>query len=899
MNSVNKSLNYLIMINMVIIISAITDCKRPERKDSIVSLVQTDSIIEMDNGLIKGRFEMSGPIVKQTYAVLKDNGWELIVESLVRPELTDSTVIPLYGRGPGFANDYRVMVQEGLKSVKILESSPDKALILLSGEIAASRIEQVVTLQRGQDHFHIGVSAILSGDQPRVEYLLSSFAFSAGSKPDFMFTPTVKRADDDLVGDRKFFAPATILEKNGLMVALVPDLDMINDNIVYAAGARPQKHPRIFAVPFDTNKTSFPTGMDLSLNSGITDNPVLSYGFIDYWTEQHVYWRHENKDGAQVRVLSDNRLKYGFDLFLNANVEKYRGYQRISSFLWERYGKQYFHQPKPQVMPYAEYAKICYPASFAYQGYDVSKGPVVTNRSGKPELSSWQQWDMKGVPVGGLRLSAPQWYQFIYNTAWWNNVCDATGIYYWGKKLDDSSMLDKARRIIRFTLSAPQNEGLFPGLFNINEKTWQPSLWNPPLEGYDPNKIDSYWGWDNNRGVYQTASASVTAGYLMYYRQFCENDPRILPYVQRYGDFLIRNLEPDGCIPGWFNKSLEPLPSLRWNADGGAHIWVLSELYRATKGKKYMDAAEKIAGFMIREVMPHQKWYDFETFYSCAVKAETFYDHRTGQYPANNMSTSWALEGFASLYEVTQKKEYLAAAEAAADYSLFYQAVWAPEYIVTAYPFGGFSSQNSDAEWLDQRSHRFADGLMRIGLLAGRQDLLERAVAAARSSLTLVNLPQNVENDVYKYPNYPLGLGPENIDHEGFPQMPLRSGPSWCEVGGLAAAAHLLYKLGGAYINFEKNIALGIDGISVTSYSVKNCKINISMKSLLAGLPVPFNETYNLEMRIAGLPEDNYELVLNNGPVINLTAKELEQLAVVAMPDGKITTKLKPLTIIK
>ena len=162
---------------------------------------------------------------------------------------------------------------------------------------------------------------------------------------------------------------------------------------------------------------------------------------------------------------------------------------------------------------------------------------------------------------------------------------------------------------------------------------------------------------------------------------------------------------------------------------------------------------------MMSEVMPHQKWYDFETFYSCAVKAETFYDHRTGQYPANNMSTSWALEGFASLYEVTQKKEYLAAAEAAADYTLFYQAVWAPHYIVTAYPFGGFSSQNSDAEWLDQRSHRFADGLMRIGLLAGRQDLVERAVAAARSSLALINLPLVAQNDVYKYPNYPWILG--------------------------------------------------------------------------------------------------------------------------------------------
>lgn len=227
------------------------------------------------------------------------------------------------------------MVQEGLKSVKILENSKEKVSILFSGGIGPNKIEQVVSLERNRDYFHIEVTAILPGNQLKVEYLLSSYVFTPGSKPDYMFTPTVKRADDDLIGDRKFFAPATIVEKDGLMVALVPDLDMINNNIAYAKCAHPQKHPRIFAIPIDTNRISFPTAMDLSLNSGITDKPVITFGFIDYWVEQHVYWRHENANGAQVRTLSDNRLKYGFDLFLNANVDKYRGYQRISSYLWK------------------------------------------------------------------------------------------------------------------------------------------------------------------------------------------------------------------------------------------------------------------------------------------------------------------------------------------------------------------------------------------------------------------------------------------------------------------------------------------------------------------------------------------------------------------------------------
>ena len=877
-----KTANYVgypaLIMGAVILVLNLSGCSLPSPTVKGLQIIQNDSVLEIDNGLVKGRFLLNSKLISQSFYAAKGIRWELVAKSLDRTEHTGSNVMPLYDRGPGFANDFRLMVQEGLTSAKISQNNKEKVRILFSGVVGTNMIEQVVSLEPGQDYFHIEINALLPGNPPKAEYLLSSFEFVPEGVPDFVFTPSVKRSDDDLIGDRKFFAPATILEKDGIMMALVPDLDMINKNIIFAKGARPQKHPRVFAVPFDTTKISFPTAMDLCMNSGITRKPVISYGFIDYWVEQHVYWRHENENGAQVRELSDNKLNYGFDLFLKSGVEKYRGYESVSSYLWKRYGTRNFHLPKPQAMPFSEYAKVCYPASFAYQGYDVIKGPDIRHRQNQPAMATWQQWDEKGIAMGGLRLSAPQWYQFIYNTAWWNNVCDATGIYFWGKKLNDASLLDKARRIIRLTLSAPQADGLFPGLYNINDKKWQPSLWNPPMEGYDPKKIDCYWGWDKERGAYQTASASVTAGYLMYYRQFCENDTAILPYVQRYGDFLIRNIDPNGCIPGWFNKALQPLPSLRWNADGGAHIWVLSELYRATKEKKYLDGAEKIAAFMVKEVMPHQKWYDFETFYSCAVKAESFYDSRTNQYPANNMSTSWALEGFASLYEVTQKKEYLAAAEASADYSLFYQAVWAPNYIVTAYPFGGFSSQNSDAEWLDQRSHRFADGLIRIGLLSKRQDLCERGVAAARASLTLINHPRHIQNDIYKYPNYPLGLGPENIDHEGFPQMPLRSGPSWCEVGGLASAAHVLRQLDGIYINFEKNIGLGIDGVSVERYTLKGNKIDVRLKSLLAGLKVPFRESFSLEMCLEGIADGNYELVINDGKAVRATAKELAKL---------------------
>jgi hypothetical protein len=845
-------------------------------------------------------------IVSQNYFAKSNGEWKLVAESFSGSGKTGSKVMPLYKKGPDVDEEHRLMANEGFQTAKVIENGDGVVKVILRGETKGNKVEQSIELRRDQDFFHIEVNANLESE-PRLEYLLSSFTFSIPGKPDYTFVPAVKRADDDVVGDRKFFAPAAVVEKDGFMLSLVPDLNLINENIVFAKGARPQKHPRLFAVPFDTSKTSLPVALDLNLNSGVTEFPLIAYGLIDYWTEQHVYWRHENDHGKQVRELSQSKLKYGFDLFINSGVEKNRGYQRLSSFLWEKYGHNYLKMPKPQAMPLAEYAKVCYPASFSYQGYEVNikkakksqpGSPELmwnegNHRTGHPELSTWQQWEKNGVPLGGLLLSAPQWDDLLYNTGWWNNVCDATGIYFWGKRLNDSSLIDKARRIINFTLSTPQRDGMFPSLYNVKTKSWVGSLWNPPIENYNPDSTANYWDWEH--GAYQTASASVTAGFLLQYRRTCEDHPGIVAFVQRYCDFLLGNLQDNGCLPGWFNRDLKPLPSMKWNADGGAHIWVLSELYKITKDKKYLTAAERMAKFMTEEIIPLQKWYDFETFYSCAVKAETFFDERTGQYPANNMAVSWALEGFASLYDITQNQAYLKTGEAVADYSIFYQAVWAPHYIITAYPFGGFSSQNSDAEWLDQRSHRFANGLLRIGLLSGRQDLLERAVAATRASLTLINHPRHIENDIYKYPNFPLGLGPENIDHEGFPQMPLRSGPSWCEVGGLAAAAHVMDQMGGIYYDAKNDIAVGIDAVSVARHSLKEDTISLEIQSLLSGLKVPYQQEFRIDLRVAGLGNKDYNLILNGGPPIILKSMELERLPILIYPDNRIVVERKTL----
>src|SRR5262249_2812775 len=148
------------------------------------------------------------------------------------------------------------------------------------------------------------------------------------------------------------------------------------------------------------------------------------------------------------------------------------------------------------------------------------------------------------------------------------------------------------------------------------------------------------------------------------------------------------HIDSNGCLPAWFNSSLQPVAHLRFNGEGGVHLWFLSEVYKVSGDEKYLNAAGKLAAFMEKQILPQQRWYDFETFYSCASKPEGTFDARTGQWPQCTLSMIWAIDGFTSLYEVTRRKEHLDVAEAVADYTALYQSVWQPHFLITAYAFG-------------------------------------------------------------------------------------------------------------------------------------------------------------------------------------------------------------------
>ena len=809
-----------------------------------VRLTETPGGMELENGLVRARFTPSPAGVLQEYFGRAGDGWKLLLRSFRPPRPRPAGTAPLYG-DVHTATRYRLLATEALRQVTSGRRGEGFAEVVLTGAAGGNRIRQVVRLEAGAGHFSSEVSAELA--EARLEYLLSTYVFSEGPEVDFSHAPAIKRGPEHVMGDRVFSSPALILQKGGAFAALAPQVELLNREIVLAPAARQIEFQPRFFIRQDPATVSMPAALDLEFRSGMTPLPLLAYGLLDAFAENHVYWWHRNANGEMVRDLSTNRVRYGFDLFLDAAAPPQRGYARVSRFFWERYGRQYLAQPRPQTMPYAGYARLCYPAAFAYTGM-------------QDKHRTWQEFELGGQPVGAATANfRNEWFDDLGFTVWWNNARDALGMDWWGRRLPDAGLAAKARRILNLALAAPQDHGLFPSFFDLGTQRWVGNYWEFPA-AYDPAPLVNYM---KDSDHYQTAAASKTAAHLLRYRRLVEPDPRILPYVRRYGDFLVEQVAREDRVPAWFTPDRIPVPAMQFNSEAGVHIWFLTELYGATRERKYLAAAERLAAQLRDRILPRQRWVDFEALQSCSRKAGNTFDEHTRQGPRNTLSMHWALEGFHALYRATRRPGWLDAAQQVADYAVLYQAVWQPHYVFTAYAFGGFSVQNSDAEWLDARQGEFAGALMNVALDCGRQDLLERAVAAMHASLALVNHPRHLSNRVYNYPNYPLGLGPENVDHGGFPQSPGRTAPGWAELSALAAVADLMRELGGAYVHFGNGLHAGIDGVYVTSSQREGKILRVNLRNQLAALPDPYREPFTIDLVLDGLPPGDYRLVLN------------------------------------
>ncbi|MEJ0055691.1 MAG: hypothetical protein WDN75_08615 [Bacteroidota bacterium] len=379
---------------------------------------------------------------------------------------------------------HRFLTSEALSNASVYSQSDTVVTIRLQGSSGATPIEQLVTLRQRDDYFHFEVSALLTGAPAKLDYLLSGFTFNIDTIPDFVHTPGLKfdnedshqdrfkllPAKDQIIGDRAFHAPAVILQKKNLFVALVPDLNDINKYAVVSPDARRTIDiaRNVFSAPFEDDKYTMPTGLDLNLQSGVTEKPLLSYGLMDNIIAHHIRYQRVN-DSTMVRTLNQNKVQYGFDLFIGADVAENTGFQRIAVHQWKMFGHPVFMNRPHLAFPFEEYFRIVdsitfnpihskLGGAFVTSGRNTQVRDIDVPLKGYKDMGSWLEFELNGLPVGGYRSAIPWWNDVIHNSVFWNNARDASGFYFWGQKLGKPELLDKAKRIINFCLQAPRNE---------------------------------------------------------------------------------------------------------------------------------------------------------------------------------------------------------------------------------------------------------------------------------------------------------------------------------------------------------------------------------------------------------------------------------------------------------
>jgi hypothetical protein len=640
-----------------------------------------------------------------------------------------------------------------------------------------------------------------------------------------------------------------------------------------------------FSLPLEEDKYTMPTGLDLNVKSGLTRQPVLTFGLMDSVIGHHIRYVREERGEAMVRRLAGKQTGYAFDLFLSATEPAGCGYQRVARYQWEQYGHAAFTGRPHLAMPFEEYVKLVTRTIFnpirdadgklAQTPGGVMDPPV----PGFDDHGSWLEWELDGKPVGGFRCAAPFWNDVIHNSTFWNGTRDAAGMHFWGKELGDEQLVSRARRIINFCLAAPRNaQGLFATLFNAGTRKWGLGWTDPPAGKRQLFLRDS--------SCYEIAALCKTGTHLLDFYLRAERDPRIVEYLRPFADWLLSAIDARGTVPSFVTVEMAASPILRDSAQPAVAMWFLAEMFNATNDLRYLEGAKRIAVFLEQEILPTARWIDFEQYLSCGAKPFTMVrDEWQGQWFRGNLCVIWAAEGFAALHRAERSARWLTDGERCVDYLSFTQCVWQPHYIYTANPFGGFGVDNGDsAPMLDQRQAETVRPFLYFGKALGRQDLLERGIAAARSGCVLIVHPRHTANGIFPHPMfYPVGVSPENIDHEAHPQCPMRTHPCWGEGSavftGLAEARR---ELGGLYVDPARRMAVGVDGVRMVRADFSGDAVRLELENGLAAssLKQPWESAFSFPVRC---PQTGVKLSLKENTQ-EFSAGAV--LAVRVMPDG-------------
>ncbi len=750
---------------------------------------------------------------------------------------------------------------EPLQGVEIEEGGSDGRYLTLRDSREGLKVKSVLSCENEKGIFKV-IHEIKAETDIGVNRIFDRYDFVAatvgaeGVKLSYSFVPNLRPAENMLIGDHVFRSPVVIAETDLLYFALIPDLDILSNE--YSKGVA-----RYY--------------LDYLAAGGENCSPTVCFGIGNTIPKGHVYFK--SRFSKEIRIGVGDSLKIGYYILLGKSGKSVR---RALSFMWRKFGKKYFSSCSPQVVSLDRYAsaglKRIFKSHDIFRIFEIDGqrcgGTVGIHFAAKPgvqlmnrkqtenylknedkvifvqrhglELLSSRPWGVRILEritySRGTRVP-PQ----IFFQSWYCNLRSAYGAYWFAKKWDDQELMENALAVKNLSILAPKEEGLFPAVCFATDDG---IFWSKGTMAF--KHIDEY----------HIPDCATTAYYMVLWYKDLEGDPRLLKRARELADFIVRVQLPNGAIPAW----VSPAPGkprisqiLKESASTACPAMFLAALYNVEPEEKYLNSAKKGCDFILSEVVPSKKWFDYETFFSCSHKRIDFYDYKTNTPPQNTMSMYWTAEALRLLFLLTEEEEYLRAGLKILDELCLYQQVWDPPFL-NINGFGGFGVMNTDAEWNDARQALFSTLLMDYYRLTGNPEYMERGISALRASFTLMYIDENKKvapGNLRLIPSHEIGSVAENYGHFGFDYRTtgiLQS--DWGAGSACFAAAYALKNYGDVYVDVSRGRAFGINGCAVDGFSIKGNLLNLSLSKQI-------EQGIELTVRLSEPEETRFEIEIN------------------------------------
>lgn len=613
---------------------------------------------------------------------------------------------------------------------------------------------------------------------------------------DYVFSASIKKIPEDIVAHWQFKCPTIMVQKSSNLIALVANPSVLNASQI----------------------ESFPPFLELQ-NSNISSSvPSIRYGWAASSLSSHsIYGRTEG-------VLSwsnhaHGTLTYSIILSQEADVGGGGDFTLVASHLWEKQGKYLFYNSPGQQQNVFNSTLNLFDSWRNYAWRKTAQDFYFEFDCGNNDNTS--------IPCSSLATKRNIWAdkrgtnQDLWLNAWFQTLRQALGMYIYGVRGNDSKIQRQALGVLKLSLKAPQTpDGAFPTIFWfgidgsqnwVDDSGWA-GLCNEIPKSHRPvDCMNFYHAFD---------MASTCYWMLKWYQQ--DTVPSslrnlILRFVTSTADFMVTVQQPSGNIPSWFNKISPHLPAIEMrdlNAETAPVSLFLSELYNITRNISYLQAAQRAMSFIENFVVPESKWFDYETFVSCSPKPFNFYDPLTSQWPQNNLAMIQAAMAALRLFEVTGNYSRLVAGERILGRLSLTQAVWTHPSL-SPILVGGFTTQNTDSEWSDNRQQYAAVLYLQYYKVTGKLEYLERSVAAMRSTFAIA-----------PYENWAHTGGSEGDTHGA-----LSSAINWGTCSAATAVEFTLIFLRDAFINVHHKHGVCVNGCTLRNLSVMRNSVNFSFCS--------------------------------------------------------------------